>query len=848
MNIVKNIKNLHIGKVIENECIPFISETPNKVFLHWEDDEGNCYSNEALMNLYINKNYSFKAVFEEYFTLTIDRMGSIETINVIINTAINNLDPHTPSGYEFINWTVDGAHWDPSFIVTSDIYVVANYVEVFRVDYYLADGSEYAFMDVRKNAFAINYQLDDSFTSKFIGWEFNGKLFDFTTPITSNMSLTAVYKDIYVVNVYDDNSRFTLNILDGEVIGTLTPSTSNAKFIEWQVNGEAIKPETYVVNGNLDIYAVYEYPYCISFYDGLTSNLIKEISIYKGELISNEDIPTLPQTDDYQFRNWYLYNNYDNPFDFSQPVYSNLILYAIYDQVYTVTFDLGDAIGSIESQKVVAGQCAKEPDMSNVVKEGYRFIDWSSHSSVHFSYDFNTLVNGNITLYAVFKEEFELNLFVDNILYKSIKLCSGEELGEEIIPSYNDLKFAYWNDSNGGIYYSLSRYVAYGDCNLYANFYVNITFDYQINTRIENVEVLYGDVVEDNPNYEEYVGYRFIGWALEDKPNELFDFETKLYCNVTLIPYLIKEHTISFVDEGYVITSFKVLDGEKIDLNQIPQNPYKYHYIFDKWVNIDDEEFNFDSIVTSDIFIYSSYEYEYFKYVVNYFVDNNLYHSEEIIEGQPIEKTTNVPVKDGYKFKLWVDSNYQEYDFTKLVTNNVELHATFSRINKIYFKYDYSLLLEDYTIKVVDNIIDNEPFNLKELANFTPILDGYAFDGWYLDNRFKLEELDNLENYVISGKDITIYAQFREIFTINFKNYETGEIYDSIEVLYGDKLTKTDIIPTLLNHEFGYWSEDTYSFTEFDFERTIYYQFDLYAYFIPYYIHFLKHLKRIYLL
>ena len=71
------------------------------------------------------------------------------------------------------------------------------------------------------------------------------------------------------------------------------------------------------------------------------------------------------------------------------------------DTVYTVTFD-SDGGTAVIAQKVVAGETATAPD--NPTKQGYVFLFWTLNGA-NTAYNFQTPVNGDITLIAKWQEE-----------------------------------------------------------------------------------------------------------------------------------------------------------------------------------------------------------------------------------------------------------------------------------------------------------------------------------------------------------------------------------------------------------------------------------------------------------
>ena len=94
----------------------------------------------------------------------------------------------------------------------------------------------------------------------------------------------------------------------------------------------------------------------------------------------------------------------DNETGFSITYQANINeeeLMQTYEKKYTVTFD-SDGGSKIESQSILENERVTKP--SNPTKEGYTFLEWQLNGE---TYDWNSKVNGNITLKAVWQKNNE---------------------------------------------------------------------------------------------------------------------------------------------------------------------------------------------------------------------------------------------------------------------------------------------------------------------------------------------------------------------------------------------------------------------------------------------------------
>lgn len=108
--------------------------------------------------------------------------------------------------------------------------------------------------------------------------------------------------------------------------------------------------------------------------------------------------PTAPTRDGYIFVGWYTDQGLTTEYDFSAAVTGNLQLYAKWQQTEaTITFNLGYD-GLTETDTAEIGQLVTEP--TDPTREDYEFIGWYTDVQATVLYDFDTVVTGDIVLYA----------------------------------------------------------------------------------------------------------------------------------------------------------------------------------------------------------------------------------------------------------------------------------------------------------------------------------------------------------------------------------------------------------------------------------------------------------------
>lgn len=146
--------------------------------------------------------------------------------------------------------------------------------------------------------------------------------------------------------------------------------------------------------------------YTVSFHTGEGST-VESQTVTEGETAAP---PADPVREGYTFDGWFADEALTEPFDFATPVYADMTLYAAWTEIapppvpvaeFTVTFD-ADGGSEVSAQTVVGGDTAERPE--DPVREGYIFLNWVLDG---VAYDFDTPVDSDITLLAIWEEDHE---------------------------------------------------------------------------------------------------------------------------------------------------------------------------------------------------------------------------------------------------------------------------------------------------------------------------------------------------------------------------------------------------------------------------------------------------------
>lgn len=187
------------------------------------------------------------------------------------------------------------------------------------------------------------------------------------------------------------------------------PTKKGYTFDKWMLNNKEYDFDTKVTK-DITLKATWkkeetkpaeEVKYTVKFDSNGGSNVASQ-TVVKGNKVTK---PADPTRDGYTFIEWQLDNK---AYNFNSTVTKNITLKATWKKIeetkpveevkYTVSFDSNGG-SSVASQTIVKGNKVTKP--ADPTRSGYTFAGWTLNGN---SYDFNTPVNGDITLKANWKE------------------------------------------------------------------------------------------------------------------------------------------------------------------------------------------------------------------------------------------------------------------------------------------------------------------------------------------------------------------------------------------------------------------------------------------------------------
>lgn len=248
---------------------------------------------------------------------------------------------------------------------------------------------------VYENGFLLEPEVPEKDGYLFKYWELNGSKFDFQTPITKNIVLTAKWEEynedegtIYTV-VFDSNGGSnigTQKVKENErALVPSVPYKNGYKFAGWQLNGYMYDFNSKVTddiilkalwqkiessnNNTFQETKVYYYTVYLKIYEDFTT-IYKTIE--QGQLVPK---PSDPMKIGYEFVEWQLNGQ---KYNFDTPLTSDITLTAVYKKVektYVITFD-GNGGEVSFTQKII--KYGNYGEMPTATRDGYEFIGWST--------------------------------------------------------------------------------------------------------------------------------------------------------------------------------------------------------------------------------------------------------------------------------------------------------------------------------------------------------------------------------------------------------------------------------------------------------------------------------------
>ena len=710
----------------------------------------------------ITKDIALYAVYEinKYTVTYINEGKEYHKETAEYGSVITEIQDPTKEGYTFTGWyTKDNEKINHPITVTENITLYSKYeINSYKVSYY-NEGKKY--IDDQKINYGENALKPNTNPSK-IGYTFkywslkeNGEKYEFSTKITKDITLYAVYEiNKYTVTYINEGIEYHKETVEfGSVITKIQdPIKEGYTFTGWYTKDNEKVSYPITVTENITLHSKYEInTYTVSFYHN-NEKYVEDQKVNYGESAVKPSID--PTKEDYNFSGWVIKGT-NNKYDFTSKVTKDIELESSFTAkpTYTVTFKIGNEV--ILTENVIEGH--KVTSKEAPYKKGYLFDKWYSDEGLTIENNFNEKIMNNKIIYGKYKENKHTVTYINEgtTYYTEEVLDRFTAKGPSENPSKEGYTFKYFSkdkkvafDYSAEITEDTTLYAVY-EINKYTVTYINEGSEYH------KEELTYGskhEKIEDPFK----TGYTFIGWYNENE--EKVEYPITVTKDITLhSKYEINKYTVTFNDEDRITTK-EVNYNNKVEpvINQ-----GKTGYTFKSWSKgKGGEEYNFNTPVTENMTLYAVYEIN--KYTITYINEGSEYHKEELTYGSKHEKIED-PFKTGYTFIGWYNENEEKVEYPITVTKDITLHSKYE-INK-------------YTV----TFNDEDRITTKEVnynAKVEPVINqgktGYTFKYWSIE---KGGEEYNFNTLVT--ENITLYAVYEiNTYKVIFKNYDGSTLQE----------------------------------------------------------------------
>ena len=318
-------------------------------------------SDEFIQNTSSN-NKNLMRVKGTQYTVTFDvngGTGSFANQEVTVGEIITWVEP-SKEGTDFLGWydLNNNQRYDATTAIKDDVTLTAKWGGIVTFD---SNGGSKCNTQYIENGNRANQLWPGRDYHNFLGWYLGDEAYDFSTPVTHNITLVAHW-EIYHYNVVFEDS------LDGAMLGE--------QVVDY--GAKIMMPETPTREGYR--FAGWYEVFYRSFgrHDALMEKAVMPRSL---------EMPTTQMIDGY----W--------KWDFETPVTGDITLTAMWEKLYTVTF-FANGGNAVPKQQVTDTEKVTEP---TVVREGYTFLGWYIDDDTRF--DFNQTINENTTVVAKWQND-----------------------------------------------------------------------------------------------------------------------------------------------------------------------------------------------------------------------------------------------------------------------------------------------------------------------------------------------------------------------------------------------------------------------------------------------------------
>ena len=274
---------------------------------------------------------------KEKFAVTLKLGDKIETLEV---SELNEIDLDSLSfdkkdGYDVV-WYLNGEKYDFTTPLTNALTLEGKYEKVvsYTVKFSSNSNTKVANQTVKSGETVKESSAITKYGYIFDGWYLNNKKYDFSTPVTKNITLVAKWNEDESIPRYtvtfDSDGGSKVNaakVIENNTVGKPgNPTKSGFKFKEWQLDGKTYNFSTKVTK-DITLKAVWtELENFVVTFRNDDGSVIRNVTVQEGNTVSK---PSNPTKSGYTFKEWQLDGK---AYNFSNKVTKDITLVAVYTQ------------------------------------------------------------------------------------------------------------------------------------------------------------------------------------------------------------------------------------------------------------------------------------------------------------------------------------------------------------------------------------------------------------------------------------------------------------------------------------------------------------------------------------
>ncbi len=628
-----------------------------------------------------------------------------------------------------------------------------------------------------------------------IGWYLNDDEYDFDTPVTSNITLTAVwgidYNDVVFVTGEGAPEVPTQTVEYNDYAIQPTDPTWDGHIFKGWYKDENFTDEfdfTTKITAATKVYAKWADAYTVTlkYQDGATADELLTI-----EKDSKLGILPTPSRAHYTFAGWYDGTGKQATSDTT--VTKNMTLFANWTtNKYWVNYYNGARL--LYAEHVEYGKTPNKDSAAKYEeKTGYTFNGWKLADGTDF--DFTKAVEGDVNVYGSWNvKQFEVTFETgEGSAVESQTVDYGKGVTKPADPTLDGYEFDGWYaDATCTKEFDFDATAIKKNTTIYAKWTQLVTVKF---TGLDGAKLADGSALPVTKTVRKgsalgvlpeasKKGCIFQGWV-NVKDTTIVTADTTFDQDTELVAMLTETvgPTVKLMDGSTVWAITSTDDSGKVKL---PADPTKAGYKFEGWYTQQDggEKWDKDATITTDLTLHARWTAT--KCKVTFKNGPETLNEQEVQFGKTAAKP-EITVPDGFTFDGWYkDAEFNdEFDFTAPITEDTTVYAKFDqKVEKVIVKFDScgGSDVVDQTI-VKGSALESLP---------EPTRENCTFDGWYDNKDYSGEKVTKTTTF---DKNTTLYAKWTEkivsLRPVSFFVDGTREAFEAVKV--GDPIVDPGI-------------------------------------------------------